>query len=273
MLHFKVDAENTTRKPSPCCTSKLILSPVIDWEAEVVEVEDKSFGVFRVEESSQKPVVAKKNQGDVKDGEIYYRYRGQTRKIRHEELSRIIAERIERANNDWRDVLKEIGRIGASHVAVLDTTRAVARHGDTPVLAVDDVLGAKLGMPHGQYVVREGSEALVDSGQRGSRGANKVILTIPEKLTEAYPYAAMEMARRVKQRVPGTGSNRIWATIREQEIKEDRRYSAYVFRNKEQERQCEQSGVPSAGTPSIYNDAAVEFISDVIEQEDRSEEA
>ena len=140
-----------------------LFAPVIDWEAEVVEVEDKSFGVFRVEESSQKPVVAKKNQGDVKDGEIYYRYRGQTRKIRHEELSRIIAERIERANNDWRDVLKEIGRIGASHVAVLDTTRAVARHGDTPVLAVDDVLGAKLGMPHGQYVVREGSEALVDS--------------------------------------------------------------------------------------------------------------
>ena len=170
-------------------------------------------------------------------------------------------------------MLKEIGRIGASHVAVLDTTRAVARHGDTPVLAVDDVLGVKLGMPHGQYVVREGSEALVDSGQRGSRGANKVILTIPEKLTEAYPYAAMEMARRVKQRVPGTGLNRIWATIREQEIKEDRRYSAYVFRNKEQERQYEQSGVPSAGTPSIYNDAAVEFISDVIEQEDRSEEA
>ena len=250
-----------------------LFAPVIDWEAEVVEVEDKSFGVFRVEESSQKPVVAKKNQGDVKDGEIYYRYRGQTRKIRHEELSRIIAERIARTNNDWRDVLKEIGRIGASHVAVLDTTRAVARHGDTPVLAVDDVLGAKLGMPHGQYVVREGSEALVDSGQRGSRGANKVILTIPEKLTEAYPYAAMEMARRVKQRVPGTGLNRIWATIREQEIKEDQRYSAYVFRNKEQERQYEQSGVPSAGTPSIYNDAAVEFISDVIEQEDRSEEA
>ena len=72
-----------------------LFAPVIDWEAEVVEVEDKSFGVFRVEESSQKPFVAKKNQGDVKDGEIYYRYRGQTRKIRHEELSRIIAERIE----------------------------------------------------------------------------------------------------------------------------------------------------------------------------------
>jgi len=241
--------------------------------AQVVEVDNKAFGVFRVEESLQKPVVAKKNQGPVKDGEIYYRYRGQTRKVRHEELSRIIDERIERANNDWRNVLKEIGRIGASHVAVLDTTRAVARHGNTPVLAVDDALGARLGMPHGQYVARERSEALVGSGQRHSRGANKVILTIPEKLTEAYPYAAMEMARRVRERVPGTGLNRIWTTIREQEVKEDRRYSAFVFRNQEQERQYEQSGVPSAGTPSIYNDAAVDFISEVIEHEDRSQEA
>ena len=250
-----------------------LFAPVIEWEAEVVEVGNKSFGVVRVDESSQKPVVAKKNQGDVKDGEIYYRYRGQTRKIRHEELSRIIAERIEKANKDWRSVLKEIGRIGASHVAVLDTTRAVARHGDTPVLAVDDALGARLGMPHGQYVEREGSEPLVDSGQRDSRGANKVILTIPEELTEAYPYAAMEMARRVKERVPGTGLNRIWATIREQAMKDDRRYSAYVFRNKEQKHQYEKSGLPSAGIPSIYNDAAVEFISEVIAQEDQPDEA
>ena len=55
-------------------------SPDIRWQSAIQEFEGKKFGVLSVEEAEEKPVVCKKNKDDIlREGAIYYRYRGETK--------------------------------------------------------------------------------------------------------------------------------------------------------------------------------------------------
>ena len=242
--------------------------PNVHWEQELIEVEGKWFGVFYVDESAEKPVIARKNQGKVRDGEIYYRYRGQTQKIRHAELAQIISQRIETSNDKWRDLLRDIGRIDINHAAILDTARSVSEYDDAKMLVVDEDLGRRLGVPGGQYMVREGTDTPEGEAQGGAVH-QRVVMTIPEKLTELYPHAAMGMADMVQQRVLTAGRNRVWKVVRDHSLKDDARYSSYNFRNKAQEDTYRESGTLPAATPSIYNAAAVDLIVRIVKGEDR----
>ena len=241
--------------------------PDVRWESEAFEIDGKRFGVFRIHESAQKPVIARKNQGRVRDGEIYYRYRGRTQKIRHAELETIIGARIEAINEKWRDLLKEIGQIGVNNAAVLDTRRSGVEGDVGKVLLVDEDLGRKLNVPGGRYVPQHATSLVVDSPSDDTPGPNPIVWKIPETLTEMYPYSARELAYKVKERV-SIGMNMIWKVIKDHDLKRDRRYAAYNFRNKAQEQLYEKTGRIPSVTPSIYNDAAVDFIVDVLEDED-----
>ena len=227
-----------------------MFAPDIRWELEAFEMGEKRFGVFRIHESAQKPVIARKNQAKVRDGEIYYRYRGRTQKIRHAELETIIGARIEATNEKWRDLLKEIGQIGVNNAAVLDTTRSGVEGDVGKVLVLDEGLGRKLNVPGGRYVPQHETSLVVDPLADDTLGQKPVIWKIPETLTETYPYSAMELAYKVKERIP-TGMHMVWKVIRDHDLKRDKRYAAYNFRNKAQEQSYEKTGTVPSVTPSL----------------------
>ena len=52
--------------------------------------------------------------------------------------------------------------------------------------------------------------------------------------------------------------------IADNDLKANRQYSAYVFRNKKQEDDYKSTGAVPKVTPSIYNHAAVDFIAKVV---------
>lgn len=242
--------------------------PTIHWEQELMEIEKKCFGVFYVHESAEKPIIARKNQSKVKDGEIYYRYRGQTQKIRYAELTHIISQRIETSNDKWRALLRDIGRVDINHATIVDTARSVVQYDEAKMLVVDEDLARRLGVPGGQYMVREGTSTPQGDALEGP-AHQKVVMTVPEKLTELYPYAALEMAAMVQQRVSAASRNRVWKVVRDYGMKEDVRYSSYNFRNKAQEKAYRETGTLPAATPSIYNAAAVDLIARIVREEDR----
>jgi len=55
-------------------------------------------------------------------------------------------------------------------------------------------------------------------------------------------------------------SNEINRVIKEHAIKQNREYSAYVFRNKAQQDKFERDGTLPIGVASIYNENAVRFV-------------
>ncbi len=97
------------------------LTPDIKWHKYLHTFRGRDFGLIYVEKAVTKPVIITKNGREVKEGDIYYRYPGQSLRIRYPELRQIIEEeRLKRLVLLERQV-KKIMEIGIENVAILDT--------------------------------------------------------------------------------------------------------------------------------------------------------
>jgi hypothetical protein len=114
-------------------------APEIRWEIHVHEVAGKQFGLLYVHEATEKPVVCTcEASGDkLREGDIYYRYRGRTMRIKYPELRAIMDARRLEEQKLWLKHLAKIARVGVRDAAVFD-------------LASGQVTGA-----HGTFVIDE----------------------------------------------------------------------------------------------------------------------
>lgn len=116
--------------------------PAVDWEQHIHELDGKTFGLIYIHESHNKPVICKRSTDDakhLKEGEIYYRYRGRTQTIRYAELKELIEERRKREQLLWFKHLKEIARIGIADAALFDLRRGTVK-GAGGTLVIDESL-------------------------------------------------------------------------------------------------------------------------------------
>jgi len=241
-----------------------IFSPAIEWEMATFEISSKTIGVFRVEMSKEKPVIAKKDEGKqqtIKNGEVYYRYGGRTQKIQYAELNSIIHERIRQNNDGWMDLVHKIGQSGPSNAAILDLENATIEKGDNKILVVDETLINKLKfIKEGSFKEKDGAPTLKLVGDVVPTSQIEVVRRIKENLTKQYPHSAMELVEKIQTSFPEIKQSIIWDTIKLNDLKNDPNYSAYVFRNQSQEKEFKKSGKLPVSTPSIYNDNAFNFI-------------
>lgn len=72
-----------------------LFSPEIIWECGSVEFSDFSIGYIYTFESEQKPIIASKNENSEKinSGDVFYRYRGRSEKIKFAEMNKIVEDR------------------------------------------------------------------------------------------------------------------------------------------------------------------------------------
>lgn len=279
--------ENSPRIPSGLSTSSLeqfnqidpetisgyiieTFSSDISWEMDVVELYGKDFGVFHVLEAITKPVIAKKDAGrnqEIKNGEIYYRYGGRTQKIQYAELENIISGRVEKLNKEWLTLMSKIARIGPQNAAILDTESGIIEKSPDQIMVIDEALVSKLKfIKEGEFSEKQGTTTLKLIGDVVPVDKVEIIRKVREHLTKVYPYSAAELAAEVKKLSPSVGQNQIWGAIKDNRLKENKDYSAYNFRNRKQEAEYESSGVVASGTPNIYNKGAIEFIANILKE-------
>ncbi len=96
----------------------------------------------------------------------------------------------------------------------------------------------------------------------------EVIKKVKETLLKDYPFSATEVAKKVKKKLPNVSKNEVFVTIKENELKSNRDYSSYVFSNKQKEDDYVIHKKLSEGTPSIYNQAAIDFLVKVLRSKD-----
>lgn len=247
-----------------------IFSPDIEWEMATVEMDGKYFGVVRVYEGRMKPVIVRKDEGKdqiIKNGEVYYRYGGRTQKIQFAELENIINKRIERNNSEWLDLMSKIGKAGPENAAILDTEKALIEKDESRILVLDEDLAAKLKfIKEGEFVEKKGRPTLKLVGDVVPVEKVEVIKKVKEGLIKAYPLSARELAEEVKKIIPSASTNRIWEIIRDNDLKNNPVYSVYNFRTKKHEDESLRTGKISSGTPSIYNEKAVDYIVNILKQ-------
>lgn len=248
-----------------------IFSSNISWEHEIYELDNMNFGVFYIYESSLKPIISKKDEGKdqvLKNGEIYYRYGGRTQKIQFAELESIINKRIDQNNNQWLDLVQKIGKTGPQNAAILDSEKGIIEKGESQILVIDEELlsGFQL-IREGEFSETKGAKTLKLVGNITPINQVEVIKKVKEDKLKDYPLSATDLVNEIKRKEPKINQNRIWEILKENNLKDNRDYSDYSFRNQKQRLNYENNDILASGTPSIYKPTTVDFILNIHKNE------
>ena len=245
-----------------------VFSGNISWEHDVLEINHMKFGVFHVFEAKIKPIICKKDEGDIlKNGDIYFRYGGRTQKIQYSELEAIINHRIEQQNHHWMDLMNKISKSGPQNAAILDIEKGLIEKEQSQILVIDDNLAKEIKwIKEGHFSEKDGAPALKLIGEVQPVETIEVVRKERVNRLKMYPLSAKELAEAIKAKVD-IKTNDIWRIIQENNIKTNPDYSIYNFRNKKQEETSEQSGVLPKGVPSIYKDVSVDYIIQIYKNE------
>ncbi len=238
----------------------------ISWEHEIFEIEGKSYGVFYIYEANIKPVICKKdeskgNEQILKNGEIYFRYGGRTQKIQYAELEFIINSRIEQNNNQWMSLVQKIGKSGPQNAAILDTEKGLIEKTESQILVIDEELVKSIQwIREGEFSEKKGEKTLKLVGTVQPIDQVEVIKKVKEDKLKEYPLSATELFEEIKRRDKRIKQGDIFKIINFNDLKKNKDYSSYVFRNKTQEIEYEETGKMPKTTPSIYKHSAIDYI-------------
>jgi len=137
-------------------------APEIRWEHYTEDVHGMTLGVIHIQEAKEKPVVCTCNSGNtLKNGAIYYRYRGVSTIIRYPELINLIKAEREKEKQYWVDLIKHVASIGIENVTILDTMGGGLYggvYGSRPMFYADKQLLQKV------KVIKEGQFAEITGG-------------------------------------------------------------------------------------------------------------
>jgi hypothetical protein len=118
-------------------------SPEVNYEKFTFSINSKNVGVIYTHKSQEGPVVAIKNDGEIKESEIYYRYNARNDKIKYPELRKVLESIRQQERLSWMNLFKNVSKSGPSNVAVLDIIQGTVK-GDRGSALIDEKLIPKL---------------------------------------------------------------------------------------------------------------------------------
>ena len=117
-----------------------LFSPEIVYEKFSEEVAGKEVGFLYVHQSDNRPVVASKTEGDIKEAEIYYRYNARNDKIKFPELKALIDLARERERKSWEELFARISKIGPTNAGIMDIVEGTIESKGRTLLIDKDLL-------------------------------------------------------------------------------------------------------------------------------------
>ncbi|OLS16543.1 MAG: hypothetical protein HeimC3_53850 [Candidatus Heimdallarchaeota archaeon LC_3] len=151
----KLDPADFTQLLNECFDPELI------WDQKIENIDENTrVGIINVEECEDKPIICKKNAIGLIEGEIYYRYSGQTKRIRFSEISRIIQLEKQKLVNLFFEKVNEIKSIGIRDSLIIDTKLNEIQGKNQKILIDKNVLSELKLIENGKFVEHDGLPTL-----------------------------------------------------------------------------------------------------------------
>lgn len=118
-----IDVEKFDEIKQEKITSFLLdhISPNVDWALESADCYSGKLGILSVQEALNKPVICINNSGTIlRNGEVYFRYRAQSKRIQYAELKGLIDRIKSDEKKYWMSLFSQIAQVGPSNAAVLN---------------------------------------------------------------------------------------------------------------------------------------------------------
>lgn len=120
-----------------------VFSPEIEYEKFTIQVNGKTVGIINVAQAKNKPVICIKNDSELKESDIYYRYNAKSERIKYPELKNLLDRIKEEERKSWMEHFEKISKVGPVNAAVLDVVVGeISGRGGT--LVIDKKLVQKL---------------------------------------------------------------------------------------------------------------------------------
>ena len=152
-------------------------SPEIIWEKITFYHEEKTYGILYTYSAKEKPIICKKDAGELKKGAIYYRYNSQNSEIDYPELHNIIEHEKNKINILWMQTIRQIGDSGVTKTALLDLKSGKMTGANTSLYIDESLLNDISFVQEGSFVETGGNPALKVVGQvQTVVGAQRVVV-------------------------------------------------------------------------------------------------
>jgi len=189
----------------------------IDWSMETIEVGGVTLGRIEVKQAPLRPIVCTRAhaQKNLREGAIYFRYRGETKEIRAAELVTMLAHERDKERQLWIKHIQSIATVGPQAAHILDLSRNLIDFGSSKVLIDESLVGKLKLVKEGHFTEREGAPALRLIGDiDGVLGPDHVVLN-----EAMYPYTESTLLENLT-----IGQHALRALIWHLEIKDNSEY-------------------------------------------------
>ena len=128
----------------------------------IVEVNGMTVGVLHVERHESRPVIATKNDGggEIKEGDIFYRYPGASRRISYGDLRALLDERDVRVREAVLPMVERLLELGPERAMIADLAAAKLTDGKTSIELSDELVERLAVVKEGEFEKKSGAPAL-----------------------------------------------------------------------------------------------------------------
>lgn len=162
------------------------LEPTPDFSVKQINLGALKVGVIHVRPHSAKPVIARKTEGELAEGVIYYRYPGESRAISYPDLRAILDERDRSSRNAILPMVERVLELGPKNALVANLAEGTLEGGTRPII-LDEKLLSKIKFIHeGLFDEKTGAETLRVVGDVNvvPEGSVQPTKTVREEITE-----------------------------------------------------------------------------------------
>lgn len=218
-----------------------VFAPEIIFEKFVVLVKSKNIGILYTHQAKTKPIVCLKNDGELKETDIYYRYNARSERIKYPELTAMFESVKKEERKSWMELFEKISKIGPTNAAIMDTIGGEIT-GKSGTLVIDKKLIPKLRFINEGNFKESGKPVLrligdvkpvsivAKSGKTGGMGlritndpnAPAVRLEEEEILKKKYPLDYQALIKKLLVRYPEFKRTRQFHKLRK-EFKKDKK--------------------------------------------------
>jgi len=141
---------------------RAVFTPTPRFERTTFEVGGKKIGVLYVEQHPSRPIIATKQEGsgEIKEGDIFFRYPGQSARISYADLRAMLDARDAQARADILPMLQRLLSLGRNRAMIADLNEGRLFDG-TRTIEIDEAIIKELNLiKEGEFNERIGAPAL-----------------------------------------------------------------------------------------------------------------
>ncbi len=139
---------------------KATFDPTPRVETTVISFGKKKLGLFYIHQHPSRPIIATKQEGVIREGDIFFRYPGQSMRIKYSDLRSMLDERDRHTREQVLPMLSKILTLGPQEAMIADLSQGSLSDAHSTITISEDLLDQIQFIKEGEFDYKSGAPTL-----------------------------------------------------------------------------------------------------------------